>query len=53
MVRWLRLHTAKAGAEGSIPGGGIKIPRAVQRGQKIKKIIIIFKKRDQELKENT
>ena len=37
VVQWLTLHTADAGATGSVPGQGTKIPHAVQRGQKIEK----------------
>ena len=40
VVKWLRLHTSNAGAAGSIPGRGTKIPHALRHGQKnkIKKI---------------
>ena len=31
-VQWLRLRASSAGRAGSIPGGGTKIPHAVQRG---------------------
>ena len=40
MVQWLRLHTPTAGDAGSIPDQGAKIPHAMQRGQKKKKIKI-------------
>ena len=36
-VQWLRLCTSTAGAIGSIPGQGTKIPHAVQRRPKKKK----------------
>ena len=37
VVQWLRLHASKAGVGvGSIPGGGTKIPYAMQCGQKKK-----------------
>ena len=36
MVQWLRLHASNARGVGSIPGWGIKIPHAAQRGQKAK-----------------
>ena len=32
-VQWLRLRAANAGGEGSIPGGGTKIPYAMWHGQ--------------------
>ena len=31
VVQWLRLSTSNAGAAGSIPGQGTKIPHAAQR----------------------
>ena len=37
VVQWLRLCTSKAGATGSIPGWGTKIPHATWHGQNIKK----------------
>ena len=37
VVWWLTLHSSNAGGMGSIPGQGVKIPHAVQRGQEIKK----------------
>ena len=36
MVQWLRLRASTAGVMGSIPGGGIKIPHAVNHSQKTK-----------------
>ena len=36
-VQWLRLHTSAAGAMGSIPGHGTKIPHATHCDQKKKK----------------
>ena len=33
VVQWLRLCASNAGGMGSIPGGGTKIPHAVQCGQ--------------------
>ena len=36
-VQWLRIHASNAGGLGLIPGRGIKIPHAPQRGQKTKK----------------
>ena len=33
-AQWLRLCTPNAGGKGSIPGGGTKIPHAVQHSQK-------------------
>lgn len=36
-VQWLRLCTSNAGDTGSIPGQGIKFPRAMQCSQKIQK----------------
>ena len=38
MVQWLRLHASDAGDVGLIPGQGTKIPHAMGRGQKEKKI---------------
>ena len=35
-VQWLGLHALTAKGPGSIPGGGTKIPQAVQHGQKNK-----------------
>ena len=37
VVQWLRLPASNAGGEGSIPGGGTKIPRAAWCSQKKKK----------------
>ena len=37
MFQRLRLYASNAGGMGSIPGQGVKIPHAVQRGQEIKK----------------
>ena len=37
-VHWLRLHASNAGAAGSIPGWGTKIPHAAWRGQKTKEV---------------
>ena len=34
VIQWLRLHASTAGATGSIPGQGTKIPHAAQCGQK-------------------
>ena len=34
MVQWLRLHASNAGAPGSIPGWGTKIPQAMWHGQR-------------------
>ena len=42
-VQWLRLHTSTAGGVGSIPGQGIKIPRAAQCSQKVKTFFLIKK----------
>ena len=38
VVQWLRLHTPNAGATGSIPGWGTKIPQATWQKKK-KKIV--------------
>ena len=40
-AQWLRLHVSTAGAAGSIPDRGTKIPYAARRGQK-KKIEFLF-----------
>ena len=38
MVQWLRLHVSTAAGTGSIPGPGIRIPRAARSmGKKLKK----------------
>ena len=34
VVQWLELHASTAGDTDSIPGGGTKIPHAVQCGKK-------------------
>ena len=36
VVQWLRLHILNAGATGSIPGWGTKVPHASWHSQKIK-----------------
>ena len=36
VVQWLRLRDSTAGEVGSIPGGGTKIPHAVNHSQKTK-----------------
>ena len=38
MVQWLGLGAFAAAGMGAIPGRGTKIPQAVQRGQKKKKL---------------
>ena len=40
VVQWLRLHTSNAGAAGSVPGRGTKIPQGVEPDQKKKKILL-------------
>ena len=37
VVQWLRLHTFNAGATGSIPSRGTKVPHASWHSQKIKR----------------
>ena len=45
-VQWLGLQAFTAGATGSIPGQGIKIPQAARRGQKKKFIPFKFSKEE-------